>query len=1172
MRIGFVLVGFLLFMKQTYAQVSAAFSLPSTACLNQTLTPINNSSNATQYFWDFDQGDLLLTPTAQNTGGVGGNVTTGLDVVFDGINWYGFVTSRDNTLIRLEYGPSLNGTPTRTVLSGFLSGVTPVDIKIIYAGGAWYGFVYGLDKLLVRVDFGASLTNTSPSTEVVINEAGVGDGGIDVVADAGNYYVAYSKGSGVGIAKLNSITSIPTPAEKTFTTIGSGALVLGDIKLVKNSNQWFGFVPSYFGTKQVVKLEFGNNPLNSPTEAALAVSALGSLTPYGVDVVIDNGNYIMFLCTVEGSIVRTNLGVDLTASPIGSTNLGNFSNVVSNTLKLMLPKHGSSWFMFSVSWATGALFRLTFPDPVSVAIPTTSTAADPNVIFTSPGNHQVSLVARNGADAQETGSLVTIENKNAPTVNFTSSGMCTSHDIAFASQVAEPITVYAWSFGDGDNSSLENPNHQYILADDYQVTLDVTASNGCSNKISKSLTVFNTPVANFILPASSVTCTNQAYAFTNTSGYDPASNPTWQWQIDNVNQATTQDGVFAFPAASTYEVKLTASIPGCSSSLTQNFNVQSVGPTVDFTMAGICQNDPVEFASSITGQFNSLQWNFGDGATSTLEDPSHNYVAIGNYDVQLTAINAAGCQNSTTKSLTIRSKPQPDFSLALPPFSCAGSASQFTDLTASMPDSNVNGWAWTFGDAAQGTSTIKNATYSYHQAGDYLVALAVTTNFGCTASIEKIVTISPSPTAAFTNAAACMSQGTLFTDVSGTDIKAWLWTMQSSTYTTKNPTHIFSATGQHPVTLAVTANNNCVSQIEKSITVPVPVSINFMATSTCATLPTTFTETTVSGSDPAVAWSWDFSGTTGNGSPIQHTFTNVGTYPVKLSSTRQSGCTYSVTKSIAIIQPPVASFTVPFTSGPAPLTVGFTNTSTQASSYLWKFNDSDNSTSTAFSPSFVFEELGSYPVELVASNAAGCSDSFVTDIQVVVPNMNAAITDFVLSPNPDGTWRGIVTIENRSNMAITNPEVYLDLAGRTQIKERVTATLQPNQIYTQQISTDFIGSNLSYVCAEVRLPNDVYAFDDSQCATLTNESIALAPYPNPASDELNLNWINQGDEQLRITIFNSGGQIVMDQEYSPLLQDLNQVRVDVSGLKPGIYYVSFKSGTRQSKHRFAVVR
>jgi PKD repeat protein len=169
-----------------------------------------------------------------------------------------------------------------------------------------------------------------------------------------------------------------------------------------------------------------------------------------------------------------------------------------------------------------------------------------------------------------------------------------------------------------------------------------------------------------------------------------------------------------------------------------------------------------------------------------------------------------------------------------------------------------------------------------------------------------------------------------------------------------------------------------------------PVIVDFTAQGTCATKPSIFQETTIAGPDPATSWSWDFDGTPTVGSPVQHVFQNVGNYTVRLYSTRQSGCVYSATKLVNVIAPPVAQFSMSPVAGAPPLPVEFTNISVGASSFLWKFNDVNNSTSTLFSPSFTYTTLGEYPVDLIVRNTSGCTDTTQKIVQVVIPQINVA--------------------------------------------------------------------------------------------------------------------------------------------------------------------------------------
>lgn len=341
------------------------------------------------------------------------------------------------------------------------------------------------------------------------------------------------------------------------------------------------------------------------------------------------------------------------------------------------------------------------------------------------------------------------------------------------------------------------------------------------------------------------------------------------------------------------------------------------------------------------------------GTSSTNTNPSKVFSTPASYTVSLETTGTNGCVSKLSKNLTIYSKPQPNFSLNLPPFSCSGTPSQFANATPNPTDSNIATWSWNFGDAANGSSTSKDPAYTYLNAGGYNVSLLATTNFGCSASVQKPVTISSSPVAAFTNTAACLNQGTKFTDASGGNLKSWLWTMGSSTYSFNNPTHVFASTGLQTVSLVVTGNNDCISSISKTVNVPVPVSVNFSIQNQCEDQPTAFQDTTPAGSDPAASWSWDIGGlSTKTGSSTSYTFPQSGTYAIKLNSVRQSGCTYSQTKSAVITPTPSAKFSTLPEWGTPPLSVQFVNESTGASTYQWKFNDKNNSTSTLASPPF----------------------------------------------------------------------------------------------------------------------------------------------------------------------------------------------------------------------------
>ncbi len=111
-----------------------------------------------------------------------------------------------------------------------------------------------------------------------------------------------------------------------------------------------------------------------------------------------------------------------------------------------------------------------------------------------------------------------------------------------------------------------------------------------------------------------------------------------------------------------------------------------------------------------------------------------------------------------------------------------------------------------------------------------------------------------------------------------------------------------------------------------------------------------------------------------------------------------------------------------------------------------------------------------------------------------------------------------------------------------------------------------------FACAEIIVNSDTDLFDNRQCINLTDQYISQVPYPNPASNELVLEWININSEPMDVIIYNSSGQVIMSRQYSPTLQGLNQVNVDVSYLAAGIYFASYSVDGQTQNFKFSIIR
>ena len=376
--------------------------------------------------------------------------------------------------------------------------------------------------------------------------------------------------------------------------------------------------------------------------------------------------------------------------------------------------------------------------------------------------------------------------------------------------------------------------------------------------------------------------------------------------------------------------------------------------------------------------------------------------------------------------------------------------------------------------------------------------------------------------------------------------------------------------GTFPVSLTTTSGNGCRSQVVKNINVPVPPIMDFIYQPPCTGNPTIFQELNPGGPDPSIVWNWNFGSGSGTGSPTSYAFTAAGGHSVTLSATRSSGCVYSISKNITIYDGPEAKFTPSTQGGAAPLKVTFNNES-KADSYFWKFGFG-NSTSSEVSPVFTYTELGEYKVLLTASNIHGCIDTVSTDIFVVIPQVDLAMNNFLLVEDPSSNAsKPVVTILNLGNIPLTNPEVQIDLGGNVILKEKIMSTILPGKSLQQTLNLLIVPQSLQYICSEVSLIGDVNIYNNRQCLAMTSNDVLFYPYPNPASGQINFDWISSENENVAVTIYKSTGQIAFKQDFQMVHSGINQLAIDISTLSSGLYLIQFSGAKEKMTYSVSVV-
>lgn len=217
-------------------------------------------------------------------------------------------------------------------------------------------------------------------------------------------------------------------------------------------------------------------------------------------------------------------------------------------------------------------------------------------------------------------------------------------------------------------------------------------------------------------------CAGVGIPFTATASVTPGSIARFEWDFGDGDTTSLQAPIHLYDTSGTYTVTLRAySNEGCYSSISKAITVTTT-PKADFNILDACVGQNVVFTnqSKVSSGSMSFFWNFGDGTTSTLANPSKKYTAAGTYQVKLVVSNAQNCSDSLNKSITIHALPEVSFA-SLDPV-CVD-ASSFS-LTGGLPKGGV------YTGTGVNVSTGKFSP-SVSGVGNHIITYTFTNDYGC---------------------------------------------------------------------------------------------------------------------------------------------------------------------------------------------------------------------------------------------------------------------------------------------------------------------------------------------------------------------------------------------------------------------------------------------------------
>ncbi|WP_109831561.1 PKD domain-containing protein [Reichenbachiella versicolor] len=1151
---------------------SILFSSKNQVCSNEKLIITNTSSGAVSYQWDLCSGELFNDPSIEEIIDINGSNIQGLSIINEDGNWYGFTTDRNGKKIyRLFFGSSLENSPSVTELN--LNGATPnlaVTIQIVKDHDNWYGLIHDAANI-IRVDIGSNLDNNDVTLVTVVAGIGANDDRLELKKDNGDWIAILAQNTSFSVINFgNDLTNIPNPITDIISSSSSGVARFLDLTLINDCGNWYGFAVG-FSDRGFYRLEFGANLFSSPVITKLS-STVFQDRPVGVDIALHNGVFICFVQDFSGNFYRLELGNDLNNILITSASYLGFTNTGVVTGLSLVQNEVGQWMGMQVR-NSGELYRVNFPNSCDANVEYSNLTSNPIVKYTTSGSYTVSL---RGCDAEgncsEYFQNIQVLSDNAHSVGFSvENNECQNIDMAFTStftsQPDRDPPTYSWSFDGGTTIGSTDPNPAHTFSQPGDSVVILTVDDGtCQNTAIDTVSIYPVPPKPTFSVETGPYCSNDEISVSNTTNDDAyeGATLTYTWLDGSTELVQGETADLVFDTDGNKNLTLKMSIPGCGTdSDPQVLNVVE-GPNPSFSFENDCFGEIQEFSNLTTGSnLVNPSWDFGDGSgTSNINEPNYEYTGSGAYTVNLTMENIAGCVATESAEIFINGRPEVNFS---PTTDCQGSIIPFEDESISGDAvNNIKSWDWDFGGL--GSSDIENPNFIFESEGVYDVTLTVVNDGDCENTMTKQVQIEASPQTRLVKEPGCLDGVTLFEDKQSYPdgfIEFHRWEIQDAIYLSSKAGHTFTTPGVYDAILTVEAENGCQTIVNETVEIYDLPQAQFEVDNACDNQFAEFTDTSVvddaSGSPTIVSRVWDFDGeNTSNGKIAYHNFNESGSYEVSLVVTDQRGCQDEIESNVDINQSPTSSFEVSDNFGVPPLTVDFTNQSKDAISYLWKFNDSENATSTNENTEFVYEDFGDFEAELISYSADGCADTSSVRITAVDPSLDLQLVSIV-SKEESGLRYFDLEVRNNGNVDLIDFNVNINLDNGTRFIERYSGIVsrQSSVEYTLGVTLP-LESNTSFLCARVDLidDEDQNKTDNEGCVDFKQEVNVLPAYPNPSSGSpVRIDVLLPSQSPVTISLLNNSGRVIMTKTYESVETGLNSFYFETISFGKGIYII-----------------
>jgi gliding motility-associated-like protein len=296
----------------------------------------------------------------------------------------------------------------------------------------------------------------------------------------------------------------------------------------------------------------------------------------------------------------------------------------------------------------------------------TSQLSSPSSAYNQPGIYTVSLILTSQVSAC-TDTLfkhILIHPSPVPILTLSDTIGCQPFNINVSGSGSD-LNFFTWDFGDGSIKVGNPQSHQYTQPGTFTLTLIGESVKGCKDSLSKAITVFPQPIADFLLPGNANCSLPAVISIQNTSVNATA----FEWNFGNGQNGFQANPTIQYNSMGLYEIRLIANNQyGCSDTTFKYYQVYDSPLIAAFSMQfeNNCLPFKVDFINESIGA-TQFTWHFGDGFGSTSESPVYVYNQAGSYLPYLIVTNQLGCTDTVFANQSIQAFPVPDAGFSIQP-------------------------------------------------------------------------------------------------------------------------------------------------------------------------------------------------------------------------------------------------------------------------------------------------------------------------------------------------------------------------------------------------------------------------------------------------------------------------------------------------------------------------